>query len=70
MKIDFKQLAKVEKQYAANNQLISLNVLRTMINQLIDGNKSVIENKTVIESLKDLGILKDDAIKEIQQLNS
>ena len=62
MIIDFKQLAKIEKQYRSNDQLVSLDVLRVMLDQVI-GRYDVglgVDNKIATKTLKELGILKDD----------
>jgi hypothetical protein len=72
MRIDFKQLAKIEKQYFNSNQNVSLDVLRTMLDQVIGRFDVGLEkdNTIAVESLKELGVLKDDSIKPVQQLNS
>ena len=72
MRIDFKQLAKIEKQYVANGQHVSLDVLRVMIDQVI-GRYDVglgIDNKIAIETLKELGVLKDDDKTNVELLKS
>jgi len=72
MIIDFKQLAKIEKQYAMNNQQIALNTLQTLIDQAIGRYATGLEldNTVAIETLSELGILKETNKPKPQQLNS
>ena len=73
MKIDFKQLAKVEKQYRYDNP-VCCNTLETMVNLVLSDNPAdVTSNKPgnlalAITTLADLGILKNEGAT--QQLNS
>lgn len=74
MRIDFKQLAKIEKQYAMNNQRVSLNTLQTMVDQVLAHNPLDVTNTSQIhislETLKELGILKDDTKSNVELLKS
>jgi len=77
MKIDFKQLAKAEKQ-CANNGNISLHTLQLMIDQVLTSSitdtMGLEYSKPIaiaMTTLKELGILKDDNdTPKVQQLNS
>ena len=75
MKIDFKQLAKIEKQYQLSDNPISLNTLQSMVDQVIAYNTNSILSKEgnialSVETLKDLGILMNDNQKDVQMLKS
>jgi hypothetical protein len=79
MKIDFKQLAKLEKQYKMNDNHVTLNTLQSMVDQVMAYNPndtgsflSREGNITLaIETLKELGVLKDEpAAQKVIQLNS
>jgi ABC-type histidine transport system ATPase subunit len=76
VRIDFKQLAKIEKQYAMNNQHVSLSTLQTMVDQILSinydmmGTKIDVSGTIAFATLQELGILKEDNKTNVQQLNS
>lgn len=74
MKIDFKQLAKIEKQYRWDNPICG-NSLQSMVNLILSNDNTIDAANSpnfllAFTTLKELGILKTDDSKEIQQLNS
>lgn len=78
MKIDFKQLAKLEKLYAESENILALNTLQAMLDSVLNNNRFIDSsglehtsvNQIAVNTLKDLKILKEDKEKEVQQLNS
>jgi len=72
MKIDFKKLQKVEKEYHYDNPVCQ-NTLQTMVD-LVLSNPGVGESLSyvlAVKTLTDLGILVEDVEKpKVQQLNS
>ena len=73
MKIDFKQLAKVEKQFRMGESNISLNTLQTMVDLVLNPNVDSVGVPSsnialAMTTLRELGILKDEGA--VQQLNS
>jgi hypothetical protein len=73
MKIDFKQLAKVEKQFRIGDSNISLNTLQTMVDLVLNPNVDAmgVPSSNIVlamTTLRELGILKDEGAA--QQLNS
>jgi exonuclease V gamma subunit len=78
MRIDLKQLAKVEKDYQGNT--VAYNSLQTMMNTVLcnwDISPTDIQQDSVsislqvaINTLRELKILRDEKDKPVQQLNS
>jgi hypothetical protein len=78
MRIDLKQLAKVEKDYQGNT--VAYNSLQTMMNTVLcnwDISPTGIQQDSVsislqvaINTLRELKILRDEKDKPVQQLNS
>jgi len=75
MKINLKQLAKIEKTYIENG--ISLEVLKLMLSNVLNFGETSFSHapnniKTAVNTLKELKILVMDEVSasEIQQLNS
>lgn len=73
MKIDLKQLSKLEKQFRNNDQHVSLNTVQSMIELILGFNETSFKLapdniKMAITTLKELGIYKDES--EVKQLNS
>ena len=73
MKIDIKQLAKIEKEYRYDNP-ISCNSLQTMVDIILSYNNTGADATfppnvlVAMNTLKELKILKDE--NSVQQLNS
>jgi hypothetical protein len=75
MKIDFKQLAKLEKYYSENGNELALNTIKTMLKQVLCKNSCIdflgLEHSTntiAINTLIDLKILKEDKDKKEPEL--
>lgn len=74
MKIDLKQLSKLEKQYRFDNP-VALNTLQTMVDIVLHYNEATYSTATenvklALTSLKELGVITYEASLSAQQLNS
>jgi len=75
MRIDLKQLAKIEKQYRINDNHVTMNTVQTMIDVILSNTISPpdpfpLNYIIASQTLKELGILVDNNFKKVQQLNS
>lgn len=74
MKIDLKQLAKLEKQYRFDNP-VALNTLQSMVDIVLQYNEAsyaLAPNNVelALTTLKELGVITYEASLSAQQLNS
>ena len=73
MKLDFKKLQKIEKEYRQNGNSVCLSSLQTLVDLILTNEGTPLSelplNYTIAyKTLEDLGIIINDA--KVQQLNS
>ena len=74
MKIDLKQIAKLEKQYRFDNP-VALNTLQSMVEIVLHYNEASYELapnnvKLALTTLKELGVISEQSTPATKQLNS
>ena len=71
MRLNLKNLAKIEKQCRINDNHVSLNTIQQMLDVVLAEHKSDTGYELALNTLVDLGVIEDVEIKkEVKQLNS